>query len=128
MVVATTATSPRTPRPDPGDYEQLPSVVGIEAARAGERLVHDDVPGNVAARHEQENGDVEAALAASPHRISFILSFASKKYYMAFIMNGLENGCRRAKRIPPYRPPAGKRSAFLGGFVRGEPVTASEEK
>ena len=32
------------------DYELLPAVVGIEAARAAEHLVHDDVPGNVAAR------------------------------------------------------------------------------
>lgn len=49
------------------DYEFLPPVVGIEAARDGELLVHDDVPGNVAAHMVQSRGDVEAALAAAPH-------------------------------------------------------------
>ena len=38
-------------------YEPLPAVVGIEAARDGTDLVHDDVPGNLAARMVQENGD-----------------------------------------------------------------------
>ncbi|MEO5852757.1 MAG: aerobic carbon-monoxide dehydrogenase large subunit [Nocardioides sp.] len=55
-------------------YELLPPVVGIEAARAAEHLVHDDVPGNVGARMEQQTGDVEAALAASPHRLSLDLT------------------------------------------------------
>ncbi len=44
-------------------YEPLPPVVGVAAARAADRLVHDDVPGNVAAHLVQEVGDVEAALA-----------------------------------------------------------------
>ena len=39
------------------DYEFLEPVVGIAAARAASDLVHDDVPGNVGARMEQENGD-----------------------------------------------------------------------
>ena len=56
------------------DYEILPPVVGIEAARAAERLVHDDVPGNVAARLEQENGDARAAIAAAPHTLSLDLT------------------------------------------------------
>ena len=46
-------------RPDRVDYEVLPPVVGIAAARAAERLVHDDVPGNVGARMEQNVGDAE---------------------------------------------------------------------
>src|SRR3954470_17512593 len=41
-------------------YEFLPPVVGVKAARAADHLVHDDVPGNVAARLEQENGDARA--------------------------------------------------------------------
>ncbi len=49
-------------------YEVLPPVVGIEAARDGSDLVHDDVPGNVAATMVQEVGDAAAALAAAPHR------------------------------------------------------------
>ncbi len=49
------------------DYEPLPAVVGIDAARAGDRLVHDDVPGNVAAVTTQELGDAAAAIAAAPH-------------------------------------------------------------
>ncbi|MSZ77246.1 MAG: molybdopterin-dependent oxidoreductase, partial [Actinobacteria bacterium] len=55
-------------------YDVLAPVVGIEAARAADRLVHDDVPGNVGARMEQSTGDVEAALAAAPHRLSLDLT------------------------------------------------------
>ncbi len=55
-------------------YEVLPPVVGIPAARAAERLVHDDVPGNVGAEMVQSTGDVEAALAASPHRLALDLT------------------------------------------------------
>ena len=56
------------------DYEPLPPVVGIEAARAAELLVHEDVPGNVAAHMLQEVGDVEAALAAAPHVLELDLA------------------------------------------------------
>ncbi len=56
------------------DYEVLPPVVGVEAARRADRLVHDDVPGNVAARLEQANGDAEAAIAAAPHQLSLDLT------------------------------------------------------
>ena len=31
--------------------------------------MHADIPDNVAARHHQETGDVEPALAASPHTL-----------------------------------------------------------
>ncbi len=55
-------------------YEPLPPVVGVEAARAAEHLVHEDVPGNVGARMEQSTGDVEAALAAAPRRLSLDLT------------------------------------------------------
>jgi carbon-monoxide dehydrogenase large subunit len=54
-------------------YEPLPAVVGVEAARRADRLVHDDVPGNVAARMVQEVGDAEAAIATAPHRLSLDL-------------------------------------------------------
>ncbi|WP_205471147.1 aerobic carbon-monoxide dehydrogenase large subunit [Nocardioides sp. SYSU D00038] len=56
------------------DYEVLPPVVGIDRARAADHLVHDDVPGNVGARMEQKTGDVEAALAAAPHRLQLDLT------------------------------------------------------
>jgi carbon-monoxide dehydrogenase large subunit len=56
------------------DYEFLEPVVGIPAARAAQRLVHDDVPGNVGARLEQENGDARAAIAAAPHTLSLDLT------------------------------------------------------
>ncbi|QBR91914.1 aerobic carbon-monoxide dehydrogenase large subunit [Nocardioides euryhalodurans] len=56
------------------DYEFLEPVVGIDAARAATRLVHDDVPGNVGARLEQENGDARAAIAAAPHTLSLDLT------------------------------------------------------
>lgn len=56
------------------DYEPLPVVVGVEAARSADRLVHPDVPGNVAAHLLQEVGDVEAALASAPHVLELDLS------------------------------------------------------
>jgi len=56
------------------EYEPLPPVVGVAAARAAERLVHQDVPGNVAARLAQEVGDAAAAIAAAPHRLRLDLS------------------------------------------------------
>ncbi len=56
------------------DYEPLPPVVGIDAARAAEHLVHEDVPGNVGARLEQEVGDARAAIADAPHRLSLDLT------------------------------------------------------
>nr|WP_204264306.1 aerobic carbon-monoxide dehydrogenase large subunit [Geodermatophilus normandii] len=52
-------------------YEELPVVVGVDAAREARAVVHEDIPDNVAARHHQETGDVEPALAASPHTLSF---------------------------------------------------------
>ncbi|RCW45871.1 carbon-monoxide dehydrogenase large subunit [Halopolyspora algeriensis] len=55
-------------------YEPLPAVVGIESARAAENLVHDDVPGNVAARMEQNVGDAPTAIDAAPHVLELDLS------------------------------------------------------
>jgi carbon-monoxide dehydrogenase large subunit len=55
-------------------YDFLPPVVGIAAAREASRLVHDDVPGNVGARLEQENGDARAAIAAAPHTLTLDLT------------------------------------------------------
>ncbi|WP_409332095.1 aerobic carbon-monoxide dehydrogenase large subunit [Trujillonella humicola] len=52
-------------------YEELPVVVGVDAARAAAAAVHDEIPDNVAARHHQETGDVEAALAGSARTLSF---------------------------------------------------------
>ncbi len=54
-------------------YEALPPVVGVEAARRADLLVHEDVPGNVAAHMEQGSDDVDAAIAAAPHRLSLDL-------------------------------------------------------
>ena len=56
------------------DYDFLPPVVGIPAARAAEHLVHDDVPGNVGARLEQNVGDARAAIAGAPHRLALDLT------------------------------------------------------
>ena len=52
-------------------YEELPVVVGVDAAREAAHAVHEEIPDNVAARHHQETGDVEPALAAAPHTLSF---------------------------------------------------------
>jgi carbon-monoxide dehydrogenase large subunit len=54
-------------------YEPLPAVVGVAAARAAEHLVHDDVPGNVAAVMVQQTGDAAAAIDAAPHRLELDL-------------------------------------------------------
>ena len=50
------------------EYEPLPVVITPEAAARADHLVHDDVPGNVAAEMIQEVGAVQAALAAAPNR------------------------------------------------------------
>jgi aerobic carbon-monoxide dehydrogenase large subunit len=50
------------------EYEQLPVVITPESAARAEHLVHDDVPGNVAAEMVQESGAVKAALAAASRR------------------------------------------------------------
>jgi carbon-monoxide dehydrogenase large subunit len=55
-------------------YEFLTPVVGIDAARAATHLVHEDVPGNVAARMEQSTGDVDAAMATAPHTLALDLT------------------------------------------------------
>ncbi|HEY2044773.1 MAG TPA: aerobic carbon-monoxide dehydrogenase large subunit [Jatrophihabitans sp.] len=55
-------------------YEPLPAVVGVAAARQAANLVHEDVPGNVAANFVQEVGDARAAIDASPHRLELDLA------------------------------------------------------
>ena len=49
------------------DYEPLHAVVTPEVSVRAERLVHPDVPGNVAADVIQSIGDVETALGTAPH-------------------------------------------------------------
>ena len=49
-------------------------MVGVAAARAADSLVHDDVPGNVAAVLEQSVGDAPAAVAGAPHRLALDLT------------------------------------------------------
>ncbi|HKF77069.1 MAG TPA: xanthine dehydrogenase family protein molybdopterin-binding subunit, partial [Candidatus Dormibacteraeota bacterium] len=55
------------------EYEPLPAVVSPEAAAEARHLVHDDVPGNVAADLTQETADVDAALVAAPRRLGLRL-------------------------------------------------------
>jgi CO/xanthine dehydrogenase Mo-binding subunit len=55
-------------------YDPMPAVVGVAEARRAEHLVHDDVPGNVAARHREQVGDVDAALALAPQVLELDLS------------------------------------------------------
>jgi carbon-monoxide dehydrogenase large subunit len=52
------------------EYDLLPAVVDLEAAEHAEALVHEDVPGNVAATLSQQVGDPDAAFAAADHVIS----------------------------------------------------------
>ena len=56
------------------DYDLLPPVVGVDAARAAASLVHEDVPGNIGARLEQNVGDAPAAIAAAPHTLTLDLT------------------------------------------------------
>ena len=56
------------------ELRALPPVVGVEAARAARHLVHDDVPGNIGARLEQNVGDAPAAIATAPHRLELDLT------------------------------------------------------
>ena len=98
-------------------YEQLPVVVGIEAARDGDLLVHDDVPGNVAAHMLQEVGDVDAAMAAAPHTLTLDLDIErsacmpmeGKGVYARWDPTAASCGCtpprrRRPASAPPSRP------------------------
>jgi aerobic carbon-monoxide dehydrogenase large subunit len=50
------------------EYVPLPVVITPEVGEAARDLVHDDVPGNIAAEMLQEVGDVSAALKSAPHR------------------------------------------------------------
>ncbi len=56
------------------DYEYLPAVVGIEVARDAANLVHEDVPGNVAATMVQQTGDADAVIDAAPHVLELDLA------------------------------------------------------
>lgn len=55
-------------------YESMPAVVGLPASRAAVHLVHEEAPDNVSAHLLQEVGDVSAALAAAPHRLTLDLT------------------------------------------------------
>ena len=54
-------------------YDFLPPVVGVDVARRADLLVHADVPDNVSAHMLQVVGDVDAAMAAAPHRLTLDL-------------------------------------------------------
>ena len=49
-------------------------MVGVAAAKRAERLVHPDVPGNVAGRMVQERGDAREEIIAAPHTLLLSLS------------------------------------------------------
>jgi carbon-monoxide dehydrogenase large subunit len=55
-------------------YDVLPAVVGVAAARDAAHLVHEDVPGNVAAVMVQQTGDADAAVDAAPHVLELDLA------------------------------------------------------
>ncbi|MGH7763172.1 MAG: aerobic carbon-monoxide dehydrogenase large subunit [Candidatus Dormibacteraceae bacterium] len=57
------------------EYEELPVVITPEVSARAEHLVHDDVPGNVAAELTQQVGDVKTALARAPFRKRLRLRF-----------------------------------------------------
>ena len=57
------------------EYEPGEAVVGIDAA-LGPHLVHEDVPGNVAADHSEHVGDVDTALANASHVLELELNLS----------------------------------------------------
>ena len=82
-------------------YDFLPPVVGVAAAREAAHLVHDDVPGNVAARLEQEVGDAAAAIAAAPHRLTARPAHRAQRQHA---VGGTRHRCALG---PRQRPAAG---------------------
>ena len=56
------------------EWAPLPAVVGLERAREAAHLVHEEAAGNIAAHLLQSVGDVDAALASAPHRLTLDLS------------------------------------------------------
>ncbi|WGW12387.1 aerobic carbon-monoxide dehydrogenase large subunit [Saxibacter everestensis] len=54
-------------------YDFLTPVVGLETARAAKDLVHQDVPGNVAANLQHGFGDIDAELKKAPHTLTLDL-------------------------------------------------------
>ena len=68
-----TATSPRTPASGSGSTtSSCPSSSASSAPATADVLVHDDVPGNVAAHMVQEVGDADAAIAGAPHTLTLV--------------------------------------------------------
>ena len=55
-------------------YSSLPAVVGLENSRAATHLVHEEAAGNVSAHLLQEVGDVTAAMAKAPNRLTLDLT------------------------------------------------------
>jgi aerobic carbon-monoxide dehydrogenase large subunit len=55
-------------------YDYLPVVVGVDTARRADHAVHSDVPDNVAAYSLNEVGDLEAAMAKAPRRLTLSLA------------------------------------------------------
>ncbi len=111
------------------DYAPLPAVVGLDAARAADRLVHDDVPGNIAARMTQQHPDPDgrdapAAIAAAPHRLDPRADHRALGVHAA-------RGPRRARALGRRRPPTpglvldadlDRRARRGGGEARPRPV------
>src|SRR4029079_160637 len=96
-------------------YEPLPEVVGIEAARDGSILVHDNVPGNLAARMVQENGDAVAAIAAAPHRLTLDLQVersASTPLEPRGVLARWDTESRRLRRWSSTQTATGLRAAI----------------
>lgn len=59
------------------DYADLPAIGTVALAQDPAQLpLHDEWPGNIAASYRQATGDVTAAMAASPRRLSRSFSFA----------------------------------------------------
>ena len=52
------------------DYQVAPAVVGLDRALAADELVHDDVPGNIAAVSTQSYGDAGSQIESAPHRLT----------------------------------------------------------
>lgn len=55
-------------------FSSLPAVVGLENSRAATHLVHEEAAGNISAHLLQEVGNVTAAMAKAPNRLTLDLT------------------------------------------------------
>jgi CO/xanthine dehydrogenase Mo-binding subunit len=84
------------------EYEPQPVIADVRTAHAAEALVHDDVPGNVAAELADTVGDPDAAFASAPHVIERTL----------WVERGAAMPLETRGVIADYQPASGELTVF----------------